>query len=424
MATTTTLLTLCQDVAGNLDSLEQGTATGGAVSSLIAANFPFLNSAGSTSSYINSVIYISDTDDDLAPINEERIITAYAPTTGTFTPAQDFTAAPAASDTFDIYKGGISFTDVKAAVNKCLRNLRYTTISPLTLVTDGDMETSGVGTWAATNATSSKLTTGATSVLYGAQSLRVLNSAANGFAVSGAIPLIDSDTYILQARVRAVTGTANLVAYDATNSADIKSESWAKSGWGTISFTFTTPSTCKSLTIRLRNDGASDDSYWDNVILLRSNSREVPLPSWISQLDQVRRVLYDTERDEFDIDNLREVITYDLRPDTINPNWSYWVSLPHTIANAIWIEATRPFTELSAASSTTTADRYMAGLGGTVELLSTLMGRYKGDAGIPYRQDYARFLSLFRARQREIAPPRIIRPKMRFGANSPSPRFV
>lgn len=329
-----------------------------------------------------------------------------------------------AYDNTNVIGAGITQLELRSAINRCLRNLSYVTIAPLTLVTDGDMETSGVTNWTATSATASKLTSGANLVLYGTQSLRVLNSGANGRVQSATMFVVPSTSYLLQVRVRAVVGTANLIAYDVTNSADIESDTWANEGWGTISFGFTIPATCERLAIRLSGVGASDDTYWDNVILLRNNAREIPLPSWLAGLDQIRAFYTDINQDKFDRDSFSKLHEYDIRHDFTNPNQSYWLNIPSGIIYPLWIEATRPFSALTLKTDTTLCDRELVSLGGTVELLRVLVRRFPGDAGVAMRADYADYVKQFHIQQGQLKPPIRFNVQWRTGSGTPLPTFL
>lgn len=319
------------------------------------------------------------------------------------------------------YLGGESNEmEIREAINRALGKLKYQTIVPLTLVTDGDMETSGVTNWTATTATVTKNSTGLNSVLYGTQSLRVLNTSASGKVQSATIPCVPSTSYYLQARVRAVVGTATLIAYDVTNSANIDSDTWANSGWGVINVNFTVPATCENIAIRMQGTGTVDDIYWDSVILLRDGARDIPLPSYITSPGQVIAVLQDIQRDNFDLDHLVPIEDVTYRPDMSNPNWSYWLHLPRTAGGLLWLEVNRPFpSALSATTDTTFCDEQLASIGGTVELLERLTRRFPGDSGIVLRQDYARFVKKLKQRQRELRPPMQLTPVWKGGVDVP-----
>ncbi len=156
------LLQVIQAVADTLNARESGTATAGAAGALTCATYPFITNLtnADTSRYVGDEMYITAG----TSIGDRRQITAYAPSTGVFTASANWTATPTTSSTFDIYKRGLQHDYLKDRVNEALAELTYRTISPLTLVTDGDMETSGVGSWTATGSTFTKVTTAGSTV--------------------------------------------------------------------------------------------------------------------------------------------------------------------------------------------------------------------------------------------------------------------
>lgn len=97
-----TLLQLRQELSKSLDSLIQGTATGGSTTTLIDTNL--LDSGEFADDHLNgSDIYITDTTDDLAPKGEARYVTDFVQSTGVVSVGKAFTAAPGAGDTYDVY---------------------------------------------------------------------------------------------------------------------------------------------------------------------------------------------------------------------------------------------------------------------------------------------------------------------------------
>lgn len=168
----------------------------------------------------------------------------------------------------------------KEYINRLLRGIRFRRWGLLTLVTDGDMETSGVANWTDSNATSSKVTAAA-NVAFGAQSLRVQNSLANGYTASASVQVTPNDGYELRADVRVASGTAHLVAWDDTNGAEIDSRNTTTTDWHHLYFGFTVPSGCTSVSIRLKGAEANADVYWDNISLRNQNAQRMALPSWI-----------------------------------------------------------------------------------------------------------------------------------------------
>src|SRR3990172_8836490 len=96
-------------------------------------------------------------------------------------------------------------------------SLRQNYLIPLSQVTDGHMQTSGVTNWAASSSTLTKDTTAA-STRHGKQSLKVLATGANGQAQSASIPVKGGDQVLVVAEVYITGGdSARLRVYDVTN---------------------------------------------------------------------------------------------------------------------------------------------------------------------------------------------------------------
>jgi len=166
------------------------------------------------------------------------------------------------------------------------------TTTALSELPDYDMENSGITHWGtATNVTASKVSTEPS--MMGKRWMSIATTAANGYLPTKTITVEPSTTYYVGALVRASAAatTAALVVYDETNSAAITPNSGALTStrqythrlWGV----FTTPSTCNQITIRLSNQENSVTSLWDEVVLYAIGDRDIALPSWVRNRDQV-----------------------------------------------------------------------------------------------------------------------------------------
>ncbi len=404
---TTTLLAAVEAVALNLGLLEQGTATSGAAAgaTLVCASWPFLNASANA----NSSKYLSDeiklTSGVAALLGNLRGIITYAASTGTFTPSSAFGAPTAiTTETFDIYKRGVRYNDIKGAINQALRERRYEGLWPLTMLADGDFEASGTTAWGtASGCTFTKVAT-AGNLLRGAQAGKIVNSGAGGYLPSAALTVVPGDSYCLEAKVRAAVGTASLIAYDSSNSVAITTETWDKQGWGKISFTFTLPSTCESLTVRLAGTGASDDCYWDDVILRRTGSREVALPDWVVDPAQVMD-LYTSSggSDDFDED-LYSLKHYNVLPDAGNPLNMYKIAPVAGVSGPLWIRARKAYAELSADTDTTIMPVNWLTAAATYQLLERLVNRHPGQETIAWKAESSKWARRTNALDRHYLP--------------------
>ena len=166
---------------------------------------------------------ISDSAATPLNVGEVRRIdstSGYTPSSGTITVTRAFSNATTTTQRFGIFMG-LSPEDyglargLKSYINDVLRRLWQRRPFVLTLVTDGDMETSGVTNWTATNSTRTKSTS--TGVTLGKQALRVQNTALNGYVQSATINVEPSQSYYLVADVTVASGTAVLELWDVTD---------------------------------------------------------------------------------------------------------------------------------------------------------------------------------------------------------------
>jgi hypothetical protein len=401
VAPTTSLLTIIEEVADTLAGRDFGVATSGTLTTLVCGNYPFATSIATADAtrYVGSEVYIASG----TATAQARQIVGYTAATGTFDISPAFTTAPGAGNKFDIFTRDLTHDSIKSAINACLREMRYVSRVPLSLVADGDMERADVGHWAGTNATPTKITG-----LRGKYSLRVLNSGANGFVQSDTIPCSPDDGFIVQTRPRAIVGAGTLQAYDVTNSAVIDSGSWTALGWGGIQFSFNTPSTCKAIAIRLKGSGASDDIYWDNVQLLRQGAVEIPLPASVVREGQVLRVMQASAEEEYDTDQYFPITDYEIQPDYSNPTSRYKLRLHSSVSNPIWVDLALPYPELSADGDATTCDREWIVVAATVKVLDRLINRGPAKEVEAWRQEY------YRKRKRLMYLNGALQPKPRF----------
>ena len=414
---TRTLLQVLHAVSENLAARSYGTATAGASGTLTCATHPFITALATADAneFVGDQIYIHTG----VGLGQARQITAYAPTTGVFTVSPAWATNPTSTSEFSIFKRGLARDWLRDRINEALVKLRYLTIAPLTLVTDGDMETSGVGSWTASNATLTKVT-GASTLLRQTQSLRVLNSGAGGYGSTVPILCRSSQEWYVQVDVRADVGTARLSAYDVTNSATITSETYAYRGWGRIAFTFTTPATCESINFILSGSGAADDTYWDNLIAYPTGITEIQLPSWITRPGQVHKVLTDAQRDpEHDEDRLREAYWWKLLPDYSNPNSQFRLSIAPTLNGPVWLEAARPFSTLTLDADTTFCDQEWIEVAATVEALDKLINLAPSQEVSAWKQEYNRKRAKLAYLNAALMPPMVVRHQFPERPNTP-----
>lgn len=375
---TRTLLQLYTAVADLLALRESGTLTAATTTALTSAAWPFQTNRTdvSTKKYEGVEVYLEAAAANVTP--NPNGVSVYAPSTGVFTPAVTYANAPGGTLAFDLFLRGCTRQWIIDAINETLRNIYYETRAPLTLVTDGDMETSGVGSWTASNATLSKVAT-AGNFEDGTQGLRVLATAATGYAQSATI-LVDPDlspTWRVRVRVRADIGTARLIAYDVTNSANIDTVDWTSRGAGVINLQFALPTTCEALAFRLMGVANADDCYFDNCLAAPQSFSEFQLPEWVVSADQVRHVYWapweTAETNRADQRQLTRLGGWRVLPDASNPIGMFTLDLGALTTGLLYVEALRPYSALTLDADTTFCPRELLELGASVKLLERLV---------------------------------------------------
>ena len=307
---------------------------------------------------------------------DKRIVDLYGPDEGALYVDQDFSATPGTA-TYEIHKYDPALLDL--CINYALTHRWYPYPVLLTMVTDGDMETSGVSNWTDSSSTSTKSTTAA-NIWRGAQSLRVANSGAGGYTRTASVNVLTGTSYMASAFVRCDAGTADLVVYDATNSASIDHETSAERDWVLILFTFTTPPTCKQLQIRLTGTESTADCFWDDLVLAPQSGRRFWPDSTVTERFQIRNVKgwrggdtisgrsYEARGvQEFEWGNADT--EYD--PTSAHPV-SVALRRPHGGHYPLWADTKRSYAELTTDAATTAANPDWVVAWAAVELYNRL----------------------------------------------------
>src|SRR3990167_6610161 len=266
--------------------------------------------------------------------NEIMLVTAIVTNTLTVTRAIQSTTAATHADTTDVYKIGpaigeianitnVDFSVAAVAVtitpalscqmvvgqayeihrsfhpsiihthlDTVMGSLRQNYLIPLSQVTDGHMQDSGVTSWTASVATLTKDTTAA-STRHGKQSLKVLATGANGQAQSASIPVKGGDQVLIVAEVYITSGdSARLRVYDVTNSAYITDAdaTSAQTGWVTLSFQYQVPATCELARVDLESPANTDATFWSYVIHWPLSNKFFDIPNLLEYAHDVKNV--------------------------------------------------------------------------------------------------------------------------------------
>lgn len=175
--------------------------------------------------------------------------------------------------------------------------LRQNVLLPVTIVTDGDMETSGVTNWTASGTGGNpSLAKNTTYVRRGRYSLSITNGAGVtlGYAKSVSMYLPGGTECLVEADVYITAGDkARLTFYDVTNGAVIGTAMQSdESGWVHLENTFTVPATCEEVQVWAESQAALDVTCWDHVTVWPAYDQGIPLPSFLEFVYDVKKLVY------------------------------------------------------------------------------------------------------------------------------------
>ena len=188
---------------------------------------------------------------------------------------------------------------IEDKINEILENLRRPIYLPLTLVTDGDMESTGTGDWTAAATTGSVPTlaksTTSGRVLHGRRALSITanSDATNSFAQSASIDVSENRNVFVSADVYITAGDkAKITLRDVTAGADIETAESLATGFVHFEFTATVPADCEDIQVWLESPVASDVTYWGSVQLLFTNRQVYDYPSALEWSEDFDKIFY------------------------------------------------------------------------------------------------------------------------------------
>lgn len=223
-----------------------------------------------------------------APEGEISPITTYAPSTGTITVDPAITAA-ASGDEYELWKFPSPNT-VLDFLDQILKNDVWLPCwSPLSEITDFDMEVSGVGDWTDSGATGIKVS--GVTALSGNQHLNINYTADGDYTRTMGITVVPGDPYYTSILCEPENaGTYTLQIFDVTNGAVIDSKTHTSLYTGRIWLTWNAPATCKLVQVRLVGSANGDEANWDDLVFYNMEASSIVLPWWVKSHTQLRGV--------------------------------------------------------------------------------------------------------------------------------------
>ena len=300
----------------------------------------------------------------------------FAGVNSTLFTAPDFSAALIDTQTYERHRK-VRPNIINDRLDITLGLLRQNVLLNVTAVTDGDMETSGVGSWTASSATLTKDTIAA-NVRHGRQSLKNVATGANGQAQSGNMNLPGGTLCIVAADVFITGGDkCKLEFYDVTNSAVIGTAMESdETGFVHLENIFTVPETSEQVRVNLESQANGDITFWDHVTVWPVSDKGIDLPSHLEFLFDIESLFFypvgtgivgSTNVNAFRInEGAPEFYAHSQKEldDTAAGASRFYVPA-RTPTNALWIKGRKPYDSFSGTDDgakdvdTTQANRYV-----------------------------------------------------------------
>jgi hypothetical protein len=265
-------------------------------------------------------------------------------------------------------------------LNIALRQEYFANSEPHSLAADAGFQSSVTSSWVESDAdggpatTLTKVTTAdSDNVFTGIASGRVLNAATDGYIRQRFNVTPGKEVYV-GALARADVGTASLVLWDVTNSAQINSGGVVQhtgEHWGYMWRKEVVPATCEILEVRLQGEESNADIYWNGLWVQRVGERRIKLSSTWEKSAQfkipalVEATFGDNIGSGVEIAHSMEQVEierskYDFGEESpaANPAYVQWHSGPQT--GPVYIQGRRAYSDLTtftlALSETTSCD--------------------------------------------------------------------
>lgn len=201
--------------------------------------------------------------------------------------------ALADTDEYEIWLRGIDPNDADRARDDALdRVCSVWRLNPISIVADGDMDSSGVTHWAiAGAATRTKQFSSHPEANWRRELAVVHTTAASDYVKSDSIICRPGERFFVQVPVRAYVtsshakATASIEVRDITNTADVSLGGLKTSGygygWDFISLLFTIPAGCYEIQLWLKSDTDASTTVWAPINIHKRQKTRLSLPDRI-----------------------------------------------------------------------------------------------------------------------------------------------
>lgn len=245
------------------------------------------------------------------------------PTTGTLTVAPAFTAQVKTATNVALLP--IQIDDVTHAINDIQRTLKMPRYLPLTNVTDGDMEKTGVTDWTDIGSpTTSAKTTDSGKVLFGQRAYHVVCDAVLEGVQTASVDVVEGRQMLVSTPVMVATLNVSVNLWDMTNNVSIGTAAGIdEREWTEVRFTATIPTDCTQVTLKYRS-ADTGDFYVGYSTIWPTAERLLTLPSQIADASDIEGVYYLPQGPSSTVANSYRMMDYGLEPwDGYEP-WRDW----------------------------------------------------------------------------------------------------
>ena len=183
--------------------------------------------------------------------------------------------------------------ELKKSINYALRNMVYPALLPVTAVTDGDMEDTGVTNWAAIGApTTREKTTSSYPFQFGRQALHIVSSALAQGATCNNIAVQEGEPIRFAVQVKLVSGSVNVILYNATGAIAIRTVTLNAEvlPQEVRMLGESVPSSSRNISVRFESATASSEWYVGPVHVNFPDRRRYSIDT-VEQAHDIKRVL-------------------------------------------------------------------------------------------------------------------------------------
>ncbi len=258
--------------------------------------------------------------------------------------------------------------DLVPLANRALKLAWQWWRAPITMVPDGDMQSSATTSWTANSTTFTKSTTRTWGS--GLRSGRAANTAAPGGVVSTAFETEPGRSFRVTAKAFVASGTPKVTVSDAANAvlATVTASPVTLNTWTEIQTVGVFPYTANggTATVSLIGLESSADIYWADIQVVPENQTRLALPSWVTEWrdsNGIEALRIYKERNRLGSIGSWPARSYDLdlidpsdyqinqSPSGLNPieiefaRNAFWTGFP------LYVEARRPFFSFGAVAA-------------------------------------------------------------------------